>query len=187
MGCHVLPLRAGQRCRSAPCFLPGLTIAAALAPPRCPMVPQALQDLAASRELIIFDNQRAGLSNDSATGPLSVEGMAGSTMALVRALQLDRPDVLGFSLGGMVALALAAEYSDELGAVVSGTGSRARRLGAVLRMWRPAHVPWRGASCAMLWGYLACMTLRRPARVRSGRLPWRRRRPAARGRHGSGA
>lgn len=82
-----------------------------------------LQGLAAAREVVIFDNPRAGLSNDSSTAPLSIEGMAASTMELLRALELEQPDVQGFSLGGMVALALAAEYSAELGAVVSVGGS----------------------------------------------------------------
>lgn len=81
---------------------------------------QVVQGLSASREVVIFDNPRAGLSNDSSTAPLSIEGMAASTMELLRALELERPDVLGFSLGGMVALAMAAGYSGELGAVVSG-------------------------------------------------------------------
>ena len=46
--------------------------------------------------------------------------MAASTVELLRALELEQPDVLGFSLGAMVALAMAAEFSGELGAVVSG-------------------------------------------------------------------
>ncbi|PRW51180.1 aminoacrylate hydrolase [Chlorella sorokiniana] len=84
---------------------------------------RVLQGLAAGREVVIFDNPRAGLSNDSSTAPLSIEGMAESTMQLLRALELEQPDVLGFSMGGMVALALAAEYSVELGAVVAVGGS----------------------------------------------------------------
>ena len=110
---------AVQRCRPSLRDVPAQ-------PPLLPEGLQALQALAAGREVVVFDNARAGLSNDSATGPLSVEGMAASTMQLLRALQLGRPDVLGFSLGGMVALQMAASYSNELGAVVSGAGRRAR-------------------------------------------------------------
>lgn len=107
-----------------------------------------LQGLAAAREVVIFDNPRAGLSNDSSTAPLSIEGMAASTMELLRALELEQPDVQGFSLGGMVALALAAEYSAELGAVVSGGHGRRDGGGrgavellspALATVWRCVH------------------------------------------------
>ncbi|EFN56507.1 hypothetical protein CHLNCDRAFT_59646 [Chlorella variabilis] len=83
-----------------------------------------LQYLSGSREVIIFDNQRAGLSNDSSNATLTIAGMAASTAALIRALELLRkPDVLGFSMGGMIAQALAGNHSDAVGAVVSVSGS----------------------------------------------------------------
>lgn len=47
--------------------------------------------------------------------------MADATAQLIQALRLPAPpDVLGFSLGGMVAQALAANHSADIGAVVSG-------------------------------------------------------------------
>ena len=49
--------------------------------------------------------------------------MAAATVALADALKLQRPDVLGFSLGGMVALQLAADYPGRFGAIVASSGS----------------------------------------------------------------
>lgn len=58
--------------------------------------------------------------------------MAAATAELIRALALPRPpDVLGFSLGASVAQVLAANYSGEIGAVVSGAWWRGPYTGAV--------------------------------------------------------
>jgi pimeloyl-ACP methyl ester carboxylesterase len=62
----------------------------------------ALTDaLAAERELILFDN--AGVGRSSGTVPPTVGGMARHATAFLDGLALSTCDVLGFSLGGMVA------------------------------------------------------------------------------------
>jgi pimeloyl-ACP methyl ester carboxylesterase len=40
-------------------------------------------------------------------GPLTIDAMANQTSALIATLGLGRPDVLGWSMGGMIAQALA--------------------------------------------------------------------------------
>ena len=62
----------------------------------------ALTDaLAEGRELILFDN--AGIGRSSGSVPRTVAGMAKHAAAFLDGLGVDTCDVLGFSLGGMVA------------------------------------------------------------------------------------
>lgn len=57
--------------------------------------------LASGREVILFDN--AGIGRSSGEVPETVAGMATHVMAFLDGLGLPRCDVLGFSLGGMIA------------------------------------------------------------------------------------
>src|SRR5271170_1400363 len=67
--------------------------------------PLVTDGLAATREVILFNN--AGISSTSGTVPATVEEMAANAAAFIKALGLAKVDVLGFSLGGFVAQALA--------------------------------------------------------------------------------
>src|ERR1700746_838577 len=70
----------------------------------------ALTDaLAAERELILFDN--AGIGRSSGTGPTPVAGMAKHAVAFLDGLGVPACDVLGFSLGGMVAQQMLIDRS----------------------------------------------------------------------------
>jgi pimeloyl-ACP methyl ester carboxylesterase len=85
--------------------------------------PLVTDGFAQDREVILFDN--AGISSSSGEVPTSVEGMAANAVAFIQALGLSQVDVLGFSLGGLVAqeLTLAApELVRRL--VLVGTGPR---------------------------------------------------------------
>lgn len=70
--------------------------------------PAFLDLLAAEREIIIFDNRGVNLSTGNA--PASIEDMVEGSLAFIRALGLTDIDVLGWSMGGIVAqgVALAA-------------------------------------------------------------------------------
>ena len=63
--------------------------------------------LASEREVILFDN--AGIGRSSGTVPQTVTGMAKHAFAFVDAMGLETCDVLGFSLGGMVAQQMAQD------------------------------------------------------------------------------
>ena len=63
--------------------------------------PLVTDGLAKDREVILFNN--AGISGSSGEVPTSVEGMASNAAAFIKALGLSQVDVLGFSLGGLVA------------------------------------------------------------------------------------
>jgi pimeloyl-ACP methyl ester carboxylesterase len=68
-----------------------------------------LPDLAETRRVITVDLQANGHTAD-VDRPLRWETMADDLAALIRRLGLDGPDVLGYSLGGGVALRLAIQY-----------------------------------------------------------------------------
>jgi pimeloyl-ACP methyl ester carboxylesterase len=67
--------------------------------------PAVTDGLAQGREVILFNN--AGISSTSGTVPESIEEMAANTAAFIDALGLKQVDVLGFSMGGLVAQELA--------------------------------------------------------------------------------
>jgi pimeloyl-ACP methyl ester carboxylesterase len=85
--------------------------------------PLVTDGLAATREVILFNN--AGISSTSGEVPDSVEEMAANAAAFIKALGLAKVDVLGFSLGGLVAQQLAlANPALVRRLVLVGTGPR---------------------------------------------------------------
>lgn len=68
-----------------------------------------LPALAAKYRVIIFDNRGIGRSTDPG-GQFSVAMMAGDTLGLLDALDLERPHILGLSMGGMIAQELAINH-----------------------------------------------------------------------------
>ena len=57
--------------------------------------------------MILFEN--AGVGRSSGTVPKSIAGMAAHALAFLDALNLGICDVLGYSLGGMIAQQMALE------------------------------------------------------------------------------
>lgn len=85
--------------------------------------PAVTDGFAKDREVILFDN--AGISSSSGEVPSSIEEMAADAAAFVKALGLTEVDVLGFSLGGLIAQTLAIAEPKLVGRVVLvGTGPR---------------------------------------------------------------
>src|SRR5215207_3000447 len=73
--------------------------------------------LAADRQLVVVDLQGHGRTADI-DRPLSVQLMADDIAALIGQLGLEQPDLLGYSLGGGVALFTAAKYPELVGKLV---------------------------------------------------------------------
>jgi pimeloyl-ACP methyl ester carboxylesterase len=69
--------------------------------------PAVSDPLASGREVILFDN--AGVGRSTGRVPHTIHGMATHVLAFVDALGMTTCQVLGFSLGGMVAQQIALE------------------------------------------------------------------------------
>ena len=68
-----------------------------------------LPGLAETRRVIAVEQQGHGRTAD-VDRPITYEGMADDTAALIRHLGIEEPDVFGFSMGGGVALQLAIRH-----------------------------------------------------------------------------
>jgi pimeloyl-ACP methyl ester carboxylesterase len=68
-----------------------------------------LSGLAGSRRVIAAEQQGHGRTAD-ADRPLTYEGMADDTAALMRHLQIEDADIVGYSMGGGIALQLALRH-----------------------------------------------------------------------------
>ena len=83
--------------------------------------PRVVDGIAAQHRVITFDNRGVG-----ATGgftPTTIEAMAHDAVAFIRALGLERVDLLGFSMGGMIAQLIAADHPQLVRKVIlAGTG-----------------------------------------------------------------
>ena len=84
----------------------------------------ALTDaLAASCDIILFDN--AGVGRSSGEVPKTIAGMSNHALAFLDGLGLTRCDVLGYSLGGMVAQQMALDRPSILRRIIlAGTAPR---------------------------------------------------------------
>src|SRR5580704_13331118 len=85
--------------------------------------PAVTDGLAQDREVILFNN--AGISSTSGDVPESIEEMAANAAAFIKALGLPQVDVLGFSMGGLIAQELAlADPPVVRRLILVGTGPR---------------------------------------------------------------
>jgi pimeloyl-ACP methyl ester carboxylesterase len=85
--------------------------------------PAVTDGLARDREVILFNN--AGVSCSSGEVPTTFEQMGANAVAFIRALRLNKVDVLGFSIGGMVAQEITLQAPDLVRKLILvGTGPR---------------------------------------------------------------
>jgi len=85
--------------------------------------PVITDGFAKDREVILFNN--AGIASSSGEVPTTIEGMAANAAAFIKALGLPQVDVLGFSLGGLVAQTLAIDEPQLVRKLILvGTGPR---------------------------------------------------------------
>jgi 3-oxoadipate enol-lactonase len=80
---------------------------------------RVLPGLSAGRRMIRFDNRGVGRSNVPPT-PWSIADMVGDTVAVLDAAGVERADVLGVSMGGLIAQELALGHPDRVGRLVLG-------------------------------------------------------------------
>jgi pimeloyl-ACP methyl ester carboxylesterase len=89
--------------------------------------PKLIEKLSKTHRVIIFDNRGAG---DTSEGNIafSIEQFAKDTSMFMDALNIDNADILGWSMGGMIALQLAVYDSDKINKLIiygSGCGGEA--------------------------------------------------------------
>jgi pimeloyl-ACP methyl ester carboxylesterase len=83
--------------------------------------PRVVDGIAAQHHVITFDNRGVGASGGST--PRTIEAMAHDAVAFMRALGLEQVDLLGFSMGGMIAQLIAADEPQLVRKlIVAGTG-----------------------------------------------------------------
>src|SRR5258707_13174503 len=85
--------------------------------------PAVTDGLARTREVILFNN--AGVSSSSGEVPDTVQEMGTNAITFIKALKLNKVDVLGFSIGGRVAQEIVMQAPDLVRRLVLvGTGPR---------------------------------------------------------------
>jgi pimeloyl-ACP methyl ester carboxylesterase len=85
--------------------------------------PQVTDSLAAEYDVILFDN--AGVASSSGETPGTVSEMTRDALAFCDALELKKINVVGFSLGGMIAQQMALDHPDRVNRIILlGTGPR---------------------------------------------------------------
>jgi len=83
--------------------------------------PRVVDGIAAERRVIVFDNIGIGASQGKT--PDTVAAMARDAIAFIRALGLEKVDLLGFSLGGFIAQVIALEAPQLVRRMIlAGTG-----------------------------------------------------------------
>jgi pimeloyl-ACP methyl ester carboxylesterase len=95
----------------------------------------ALSDaFAGDREVILFDN--AGVASSSGTVPATIEAMASDAITFTGALGLNTVDLVGHSMGGLVAQEVALARPDLVRRLVlAGTGPRGGEGIGALPAW----------------------------------------------------
>lgn len=89
--------------------------------------PTFVNALAVNHHVVLLDNAGVGMTANVAS-PLTITAMADQTSALITTLRLGRTDVLGWSMGGMIAQSLAVRHPAQvrrlvLAATQPGTGA----------------------------------------------------------------
>lgn len=100
--------------------------------------PAVIDPLAAEREVILFDN--AGIGKSTGAVPATIAGMAAHALAFLDGLGIARCDVLGYSLGGMIAQQIALERPALLRRMVL-VGTAPRGGEDVMHLEKPSLAP----------------------------------------------
>jgi pimeloyl-ACP methyl ester carboxylesterase len=79
--------------------------------------PTILRDLSSNHTVIIFDNRGVG-NTTAGTNPFSIHQFANDTVGLLHALNIQRVDVLGFSMGSFVAQDLAVLHPEKVNRLI---------------------------------------------------------------------
>ena len=113
--------------------------------------PALIDALAAERRVITFDN--VGVAATTGSTPNTVEAMANDAIAFIEALNLERIDLLGFSIGSFIAQEIALIRPDLLRRVV--LASSAPQGAAGMHGWAPEVIGAVGPPETTPQGYIS--------------------------------
>jgi pimeloyl-ACP methyl ester carboxylesterase len=99
--------------------------------------PAVTDPLASGREVILFDN--AGVGKSTGQVPSTIAAMAHHAFTFLDALGISECDVLGFSLGGMIAQQLAIDRPSMFGRLIL-VGTAPRGGGDIMHVEKPEIV-----------------------------------------------
>src|SRR5712691_1189330 len=133
--------------------------------------PALIDALAAERRVITFDN--VGVAATTGRTPNTVEAMANDAIAFVEAMDLERIDLLGFSIGSFIAQEIALIRPDLLRRVV--LASSAPQGAAGMHGWAPDVIGAVGPPETSPQGYVSVFfaptdTSREAGRQAAGRI-----------------
>ena len=113
--------------------------------------PTLIDALATGRRVVPFNN--VGVASTTGTTPNTVEAMAHDAIAFIEAMDFQRVDLLGFSIGSLVAQEIALIRPDLLRRVV--LASSAPQGAAGMHGWAPEVIGAVGAAQATPQGYIS--------------------------------
>jgi pimeloyl-ACP methyl ester carboxylesterase len=113
--------------------------------------PALIDALAAGRRVVTFDN--TGVAATTGKTPSTIEAMAHDTVAFLAAVELQRVDLLGFSIGSFVAQEIALIRPDLLRRIV--LASSAPQGAAGMHGWAPEVIGAVGAPEPNPEGYIS--------------------------------
>jgi pimeloyl-ACP methyl ester carboxylesterase len=133
--------------------------------------PALIDALGAERHVITFDN--VGVAATTGRTPKTVEAMANDAIAFIEAMNLERIDLLGFSIGSFVAQEIALIRPDLLRRVV--LASSAPQGAAGMHGWAPEVIGAVGTPETTPQGYISVFfaptdTSREAGRQAAGRI-----------------
>jgi len=133
--------------------------------------PALIDALTAERRVITFDN--VGVAATTGRTPNTVEAMANDAIAFVEAMDLERIDLLGFSIGSFIAQEIALIRPDLLRRVV--LASSAPQGAAGMHGWAPDVIGAVGPPETSPQGYVSVFfaptnTSREAGRQAAGRI-----------------
>jgi pimeloyl-ACP methyl ester carboxylesterase len=127
--------------------------------------PALIDALAADRRVVTFDNVGVGASTGST--PNTIEAMAHDAIAFLEAMEFQRVDLLGFSLGSFVAQEIALIRPDLLRRIV--LASSAPQGAAGMHGWAPEVIGAVGQPQTSPQGYLEVFFAPTATSIEAGR------------------
>jgi pimeloyl-ACP methyl ester carboxylesterase len=132
--------------------------------------PALIDALAADRRVVTFDN--VGVGATTGETPNTVEAMAHDAIAFLEAMNFERVDLLGFSIGSFVAQEIALIRPDLLRRVV--LASSAPQGAAGMHGWAPEVIGAVGTPETSPEGYLSVFFARTRTSLEAGQEAARR-------------